>query len=84
VDWRIEMADARKILGTDVAMQGNLDPVTLFAPSDVLKKRAAAVIDQMRGHPGFIFNLGHGLLKETPTGKVAELVNFVHEYSSQK
>jgi len=81
VDWRIEPAEARKILGTDVAIQGNLDPVTLFAPSDVLKKRTAAIIDQMRGHPGFIFNLGHGLLKETPTEKVAELVNFVHEYS---
>jgi len=84
VDWRIEMTEARKILGTDVAMQGNLDPVTLFAPSDVLKKRAAAIIDQMRGHPGFIFNLGHGLLKETPTGIVAELVDFVHEYSSRE
>ncbi len=81
VDWRIEMADARKILGADVAMQGNLDPVTLFAPSEVLKRRAAAIIDPMRGHPGFIFNLGHGLHKETSPEKVAELVDFVHKYS---
>ena len=84
VDWRIEMTDARRILGTDVAIQGNLDPATLFAPSDVLKKRAAAIIDQMRGHPGFIFNLGHGLLKETSTEKVADLVNFVHDYSKRE
>lgn len=83
VDWRIEMADARKILGAAVAMQGNLDPVTLFAPSDVLKRRVAAIIDQMRGHPGFIFNLGHGLHKETSPEKVAELVDFVHEYSAR-
>ncbi len=84
VDWRIEMQDARRILGNDVAIQGNLDPVTLFAPSDVLKKRTAAIIDQMRGYPGFIFNLGHGLHKETSPEKVAELVDFVHEYSEKR
>ncbi len=81
VDWRIEMTDARKILGMNVAIQGNLDPVMLFAPVEVMNRRAAAIIDQMRGHPGFIFNLGHGILQHTPPENVAALVDFVHKYS---
>jgi uroporphyrinogen decarboxylase len=80
VDWRIELSQARKILGNDVAIQGNLDPVTLFAPLPVLKQRTADILDQMAGHPGFIFNLGHGILPNTPVEQVGALVDFVHEY----
>ncbi|MFQ5578195.1 MAG: uroporphyrinogen decarboxylase [Anaerolineae bacterium] len=83
VDWRIDIADARRILGNDVAIQGNLDPLTLFAPLPVLKQRAAAILDGMAGHPGFIFNLGHGILPQTPVEHVAALVDFVHEYSQR-
>lgn len=84
VDWRIGLDRAWEILGDDVALQGNLDPVTLFAPIPVLRQRAAALLDQVAGHPGFIFNLGHGILPETPPAHVAALVDFVHEYSAQR
>jgi uroporphyrinogen decarboxylase len=84
VDWRIELNQARRILGDDVAIQGNLDPVTLFAPLPVLKQRAAAILDQMAGCPGFIFNLGHGILPNTPVRHVAALIDFIHEYNPAK
>jgi uroporphyrinogen decarboxylase len=80
VDWRIELQKARRILGDAVALQGNLDPVTLFAPLPILKKRVAAILDQVKDHPGFIFNLGHGILPQTPVENVAALVDFVHTY----
>jgi uroporphyrinogen decarboxylase len=80
VDWRIEISQARQILGAGVAVQGNLDPATLFAPLPILKERAKAILDQMADHPGFIFNLGHGILPNTPVENVAALIDFVHEY----
>ena len=83
VDWRIEIAQAAKILGDDVAVQGNLDPVTLFAPRPILKKRVTEIIAQMKNRPGFIFNLGHGILPNTPVENVAALVEFVHNYSEE-
>ncbi len=83
VDWRIEIAEARRILGDDVVLQGNLDPVQLFAPVEVLKDRAKAILDQMANDPGFIFNLGHGILPTTPVDHVAQLIDFVHDYSSK-
>ena len=81
VDWRIDLESAWRRLGFDVAIQGNLDPVALFAPWPELEKRAKNVLDQSAGRPGFIFNLGHGILPETPVDNVRRLVNFVHEYS---
>jgi uroporphyrinogen decarboxylase len=82
VDWRIDIGQARQILGDDVAIQGNLDPVVLFAPLPVLKQRVAAILDQIDGRPGFIFNLGHGILPKTPVDNVAALIDFVHDYRS--
>jgi len=79
IDWRLPMRDARKLLGDDVALQGNFDPTTLFGPREIIEQRAFAIIDQMRGHPGHIFNLGHGILPETPVDAVERLVAFVHE-----
>ena len=63
-----------------MAIQGNLDPVVLFAPLPVLKQRVAAILDQINNQPGFIFNLGHGILPQTPVENVAALIDFVHEY----
>ncbi|MEZ4835471.1 MAG: uroporphyrinogen decarboxylase [Caldilineaceae bacterium] len=83
VDWRIDLDAARQILGDDVAVQGNLDPVSLFAPWPELEKRAKTVLDQAAGRPGHIFNLGHGILPQTPVDNVKRLVDFVHEYSSR-
>jgi uroporphyrinogen decarboxylase len=82
VDWRIELDVARRRLGDDVAMQGNLDPVALLAPWEGLQPRAQRVLDQMKGRGGYIFNLGHGVLPRTPVENVRRLVEFVHEYSA--
>jgi uroporphyrinogen decarboxylase len=82
VDWRIELSDARRRLGDDLALQGNLDPVALLAPWESLKPRAQHILDQMAGHAGYIFNLGHGVLPQTPVENARRLVEFVHEYSA--
>lgn len=83
VDWRIDIGQARQILGDGVAIQGNLDPVALFADWDALKARAKAILDSMKGVRGHIFNLGHGIIVETPVDNVRRLVDFVHEYSQE-
>ncbi len=82
VDWRMDLAEAWQKVGDDVAVQGNLDPVALFAPIPVIREQAARILDNVKGRPGHIFNLGHGILQHTPIEHVAALVNFVHEYSS--
>jgi len=81
VDWRIDIDVAAKRLGDNVAVQGNLDPVALYAPWDELKERAKKVLDRMDGRAGHIFNLGHGILPTTPVDNVKRLVDFVHEYT---
>jgi uroporphyrinogen decarboxylase len=85
VDWRIDLAGAWRQLGPDVAVQGNLDPVALFAPWPELRRRAQAVIDSARstGWQGHIFNLGHGILPQTPVDNVKRLVDFIHEYTGE-
>jgi uroporphyrinogen decarboxylase len=80
VDWRVDLDTAWSQLDDDVAVQGNLDPVALCAPWEELKRRAARVLDQAGGRPGHIFNLGHGILPETPMDNVRRLVDFVHAY----
>jgi uroporphyrinogen decarboxylase len=79
VDWRIELSRAWDELG-DVAVQGNLDPVALFAQWTDLERRAAHILDTVAGRPGHIFNLGHGILPGTPVDNVRRLVDFVHEH----
>jgi uroporphyrinogen decarboxylase len=83
VDWRIDLSDAWGILGDDVAIQGNLDPVVLFAPLPEIKKHVARILAQAGGRPGHIFNLGHGILPKTPVEHVAALVDMVHELSTK-
>lgn len=83
VDWRIDLTQARSILGSGVAVQGNLDPVALFAEWDAIQPRVQYILDQMAGQHGHIFNLGHGILPGTPVDNVRRLVDFVHEYSQQ-
>jgi uroporphyrinogen decarboxylase len=84
VDWRIQLDDAWAQLGPGLAVQGNLDPMTLFAPWPRIEQRATAILDRAAGRPGHIFNLGHGILTETPVENVARLAEFVHEYSSDR
>ncbi len=83
VDWRTRLDSAWDRLGPETVVQGNLDPVALFASWEALKPRIQQVLDQAGGRPGHIFNLGHGILPQTPVDNVRRLVDFVHEYTGQ-
>jgi uroporphyrinogen decarboxylase len=83
VDWRIELGHAWEQLGLDLAIQGNLDPVLLMAPSNVLAKRVRHILAQAGGRPGHIFNLGHGVLPQTPVDNVKFVVDLVHDETSR-
>jgi len=83
VDWRIDLDSAWARVGHDVAVQGNLDPTALLAPVAEIRARAAAILEQAAGRAGHIFNLGHGILPETPVDHVRALVDTVHELSAR-
>jgi uroporphyrinogen decarboxylase len=82
LDWRIPLDEGWKRLGGDVAVQGNLDPVVLFADWKQVKAGARRILDQAGGKPGHIFNLGHGILPETPVENVRALAEYVQEHSA--
>jgi uroporphyrinogen decarboxylase len=84
IDWTTDIAAARARVGARVALQGNLDPLALLAPPDVVAREAAAVLEAAGDVPGFIFNLGHGIVPATPPDNVAALVEFVHEASRSR
>ena len=84
LDWRIPLDEAWRTLDHRVAIQGNLDPVTLFAPERLICERAQMILDQAQGRPGHIFNLGHGILPETPVEAVQLLVQYVKENSASR
>lgn len=83
LDWRVDLAEQWRELG-DVAVMGNLDPVTLLAPRPVLQARAQAVLDRAGKRPGHIFNLGHGIFPSASGDQVKALVDYVHEASSRR
>jgi len=83
LDWRIPLDDGWALLGPDVAVQGNLDPAVLFAPLSEIKTRVHDILRRADGRPGHIFNLGHGILQNTPVDHVKAVVDMVHEYSVQ-
>ena len=70
VDWRIDLDDAWRTVGYDKAVQGNLDPAVLLADRDEIRRRAKDILDRAAGRPGHIFNLGHGVLPQTPVDNV--------------
>ncbi len=78
VDWRTHLDDARARLGDGVALQGNLDPAVCLAGPDVVAAQARDVLRRAGGHPGHIFNLGHGVLPDTDPGVLTALVELVH------
>ncbi len=82
LDWRIPLDAGWKSLGFKGAVQGNLDPVLLFAEWEELKKRAEDILRQAAGRPGHIFNLGHGILPETPVENVKALCDHIREHSA--
>jgi uroporphyrinogen decarboxylase len=79
VDWRIRIDDARRRLGAEVPVQGNLDPLLLQAPRELLARRVDEILERARG-PGHVFNLGHGILPETSPDQVKFVVDRVHAW----
>jgi uroporphyrinogen decarboxylase len=79
IDWCTPLDRARALLGPDVAVQGNLEPLLLGAPRELLARRVDDVLERAGSAPGHIFNLGHGILPETPPDAVKYVVDLVHE-----
>ncbi|MEB2314004.1 MAG: uroporphyrinogen decarboxylase [Sorangiineae bacterium] len=83
VDWRTPLGQAWERLGPDVAVQGNLDPLLLGAPRELLARRVKHILDEAGGRAGHIFNLGHGILPETSPDAVKYVVELVHELGAR-
>ncbi len=83
LDWRVPLDEGWRTVGYDRAVQGNLDPVALFAPLDVLREKVHDVLRRAGGRSGHIFNLGHGILQHTPPERVQAVVDFVRTYNVQ-
>jgi uroporphyrinogen decarboxylase len=84
VDWRIRLDDAWRAVGEGRGVQGNLDPLVLLSEPDEIRRRAKDVLDQAAGRPGHIFNLGHGVMPQTPVENVIALVEAVHELGARR
>lgn len=82
LDWRVPLDEAWVWIGEDHAVQGNLDPVALFAPRAELETRVLDILSRAGGRPGHIFNLGHGVLPDTPVDQVRAVVDLVHAHTS--
>src|SRR6266545_3530233 len=83
LDWRVDLGPTWQRLGYDVAVQGNLDPAILLAGLPEIRKAAQDILHGAAGRAGHIFNLGHGIHKETPVEHVVALVDMVHELSAR-
>jgi uroporphyrinogen decarboxylase len=83
LDWRTELDRGWAEVGHDRAVQGNLDPLVLFAEPEYIKGRVKQILAQAEGRPGHIFNLGHGILPKTPVDNVIRLIEYVHELSAR-
>jgi uroporphyrinogen decarboxylase len=81
LDWRTPLDTAWRTLDYGCAVQGNLDPITLFAEPDLIRRRVHQILDQAGGRPGHIFNLGHGIVPNTPVENVQHVVRLVREYA---
>jgi uroporphyrinogen decarboxylase len=79
VDWRVPLRAARARVGDGVALQGNLDPAACLAPWPAVAERVRAVLADNGGHPGHVFNLGHGVLPETDPAILERVVELVHQ-----
>ena len=80
LDWRIPLDEGWRAVGHGTAVQGNLDPITLFAPLDVLESRVREVLTLAANRPGHIFNLGHGIVPGTPVDNVIQVVEWVKQF----
>ncbi len=84
IDWRINLASAWQTVGTDRAVQGNLEPLVLLADQETIASRAQDVLDAAANRPGHIFNLGHGVLPQTPVENARFLVDYVRQASARQ
>jgi uroporphyrinogen decarboxylase len=80
LDWRIPLDQGWRAVGRNTAVQGNLDPISLFAGAEVLERRVREILAQAAGRPGHIFNLGHGIVPGTPVEAVLRVVELVKQY----
>jgi uroporphyrinogen decarboxylase len=83
IDWRIHLDEAWATIGHDRAVQGNLDPVALYAPLHEIERRVEDILRRAGGRNGHIFNLGHGILPTTPIGHVEATIDMVHKLSQR-
>lgn len=83
VDWRVPLDEAARRVGEGKALQGNLDPAILFAPFEVVERRARDILARGRAAAGHVFNLGHGVLPTTDPDQLARLTDLVHEASTR-
>lgn len=83
LDWRVDLSKAWRQIGHDKAVMGNLDPVTLFSTPSEIRKRTKKILERGKNRPGYIFNLGHGILPKTPVDNVLALVDYIHEYTQK-
>ena len=81
VDWQTSLAEARRRVGSRVALQGNMDPMALFAPAPSIEREVGRILDAFGPGPGHVFNLGHGVSQHTPPESVQALVDAVHARS---
>jgi uroporphyrinogen decarboxylase len=84
IDWRVDMAEAVKKLGKKVVVQGNLDPCALFLPKEQIEERVKDILFKAETAKGHIFNLGHGILPETPVENAIAMVEAVHKYGKKE
>jgi len=84
IDWRVDMAKAAKKLGKKYSIQGNLDPCVLFAPKEQIEDRVKDILFKAEPARGHIFNLGHGILPETPVENAIAMVEAVHRYGRKE
>ena len=83
LDWRIPLDAGWRAAGPGCAVQGNLDPITLFAPEPVIEARVREILALANGRPGHIFNLGHGIVPGTPVESVLQVVDLVKRYNAE-
>ena len=83
LDWTTDIGDARRRVGNQVALQGNFDPMALFASPEAVAAEATRILDSYGSGTGHVFNLGHGINQHTPPGNVSVLVETVHNYGKK-
>jgi uroporphyrinogen decarboxylase len=83
LDWHVNLGRARDLLGPEMAVQGNLDPTVLFAPKEIIEQEVRRILEENSGRPGYIFNLGHGILPDVPPENAVFMVECVHRLSQR-